>query len=83
MTDFEKITHFLASIISNMETMLEDERVERDSEEPISFYELGLDRDGMPNSFGNADDVYSDGFSNGEYAGRYDLAKELFKLLGE
>lgn len=48
-----------------------------------SFYDLYTDEDGMPYSFGNADDVYSDGFQAGTYRGIQDMLIELKVLLDD
>lgn len=51
--------------------------------EKDNFYELSLDAYGCPYSFGNADDVYNDGFENGVKNGEFNLAKELLKMLSK
>lgn len=71
----EKIIRELKKIVKRG-----DDTLGADSKD--SFYELGLDRDGMPYSHGNSDDVYSDGFSNGELDGKYYLAKEILEMMG-
>lgn len=48
-----------------------------------NFYDLGLDEFGMPNSYGNADDIYSDAYSNGMLEGQYVLAKQLLQLISK
>lgn len=46
-------------------------------QEVTDFYPEGLDEYGCPVSFGNADDVYSDGFDVGCKQGEFDLAVRL------
>ena len=47
----------------------------------VTFYDLGLDSDGCPYSFGNADDVYQDGFSAGYPYGRHDVATLILNMI--
>lgn len=56
---------------------------ELDEEEASSFYDLGIGSDGVPNSYGNFDDCYSDGFDIGEKSGEYWLAQKILSILGE
>lgn len=46
-----------------------------------NFYSLGIDEDGCPNSMGNYDDVYSDGFDNGTYQGEAEIIEKLKEIL--
>lgn len=70
MTLIEIIEKFIAQEISKGDAIFF-------TTEKTDFYSLGLDNDGSPYSFGNADDVYSDGFNNGELSGSYEFAKKL------
>ena len=72
----EKLRTRLKQIIKRSEDVL-------GSEEKESFYHMSLDDDGMPYSFGNADDVYSDGFDNGCSEGSYSLARELLAMMND
>ena len=47
----------------------------------VTFYDLGLDSDGCPSSFGNADDVYQDRFSAGCSDGRHEIATLILDMI--
>jgi hypothetical protein len=51
------------------------------AEDQVGAFYFGLDRDGVPVSYGNADDVYSDGFDYGITEGEAMLAYKLLALL--
>lgn len=80
MDKLDLIYDLVQEIISKRDAMLKETREENENEE-VSFYDLGLDEDGCPYSFGNADDVYSDGFQYGEMAGEYYLAHKINDIL--
>ena len=74
----------LQNLVDKHERGLASVMEEKLEENPdASFHDLYTDEDGMPYSFGNADDVYSDGFSAGIYQGIQDVLIELKVLLGD
>ena len=80
MDKLDLIYDLVQKIIRESEQTLEEYAEETDRDE-VSFYDLSLDSEGMPYSFGNADDVYSDGFENGCTSGAYDLAIQINDIL--
>lgn len=77
--DISKIEELVQSTI-----LASLERLERDDETPLEdFYEIGLDEDGVPYSYGNADDVYSDGYNAGVVAGEYELAIRIQQMIDD
>lgn len=67
--------------IEKLEKFINHGKEKLEEAEKEDFYSLGLDTDGMPYSFGNADDVYSDGYDAGTYAGKSHLAKIILDIL--
>lgn len=47
----------------------------------LSFYDVSLDKDGIPYSEGNTSDVYDDAYNNGISQGEYDLASKILRIL--
>lgn len=70
ITSLDQLKEYLEIRIKEYKDILEKKEKE-------SFYDLGLDSTGMPISFGNADDVYSDGYYAGEQGGQL----EMFEFL--
>lgn len=85
MKTIEEVKQFLLTKKQRLLDVLDDRHEENleidpDADYP-SFHNLGLDKDGMPYSFGNADDVYNDGFHNGSYDGEMDLINQLLGMI--
>jgi hypothetical protein len=49
----------------------------------VTAYDFGLDADGVPNSLGNADDIYNDGYNNGQDDGEYGLAVLILQMIND
>lgn len=76
----EDVVKYCNELISNLNKEIEE--FEEDYENEFSsFYDMGIDKYGAPNSEGNYNDTYSDGFDNGEMQGKYNLAHKILKLL--
>lgn len=71
----------LKDIIADYEARLNALKENLDEHKKENFYDAGLDEYGMPYSFGNADDVYSDGFENGIKDGSLDAFNEIITKL--
>lgn len=73
----EEIEKLVVQKEKELDGVLEELREENPD---ASFYELYCGDDG-PYSFGNYDDVYSDGFTAGTYSGQDDIIQLLKELL--
>ena len=74
----ESLLKYLNQKIKESDDNLDIELEERGlSKDTGTYSDLGLDEDGIPNSHGNSDDVYNDGFNYGHYQGYYDCLVEL------
>ena len=76
MSTLSVVKAVLTEVIAGNENILK----ENDKE---SFYDLFRDEDGVPYSYGNSDDVFSDGFLAGEYCAQSELAKRILQLIDE
>ncbi len=76
----EKLENLIKDHRSKLKEVLAEKQEENSD---ASFYDLYLDEDGIPYSFGNADDVYSDGFNAGTYQGMNDMLDIVEELLKE
>lgn len=81
MDKLDFIYNLVNKVLANGNAALSELKEERPEGEDVTFYDMGLDRDGAPSSFGNADDVYSDGFQYGSQSGEYDLAQKILRIL--
>jgi len=81
MDKLDFIYDLVNKVLANGNAALSELKEERPEGEDVTFYDMGLDSDGMPFSFGNADDVYSDGFQYGSQAGEYELASKILRIL--
>lgn len=68
------IVQYLEEEIKKLEQDLVECSTERERE-ITSFYDVSIDEDGVPYNMGNYNDVYDDGYSNGEQQGRLDALK--------
>lgn len=78
----ELLKEFLEKKIISLQKHITDyaEETGRDDSE-VSFYDLGLDSEGMPYAHGNSDDVYSSGFDNGSLDGKDDAYHEVLSFI--
>lgn len=58
-----------------------DEHEDMTGEKVRDFYSMGLDVDGVPHNFGNANDIYESAFSLGENQGALDTLEILYNML--
>lgn len=81
MDKLDFIYNLVNKVLANGNAALAELKETRPEDTEATFYNMGLDNDGMPYSFGNADDVYSDGFQYGSREGEYELAKKILRIL--
>lgn len=80
----KSLRQFVEAKIKEFESDLESEKEDRGvTDESFGYYECGLASDGIPNSHGNSDDVYSDGFHWGSMVGEEDGYLEVLKKIRE
>lgn len=81
MDKLDLIYDLVNKVIADGDSVLKGLEEERPDEDSLTFYEVSLDRDGMPYSHGNSNDVYDDGYQNGTQNGEYELAKKIYRIL--
>lgn len=84
MDKLDLIYNLVNKVLADGDAVLERLRAEKPHEDMVTFYDVSIDRDGMPYSHGNSNDVYDDGYHNGTQNGEYELAEKILRiLLGE
>lgn len=84
MDKLDLIYDLVNKVLAKGDAELAELREERLNEDVLTFYEIGVDEDGVPYSDGNVNDVYDDGYNNGITCGEYEFAEKILRiLLGE
>jgi hypothetical protein len=81
MDKLDLIYDLVNKVIADGDAVLKGLEEDRPDEDSLTFYEVSLDRDGMPYSHGNSNDVYDDGYHNGTQNGEYELADKIYRIL--
>jgi hypothetical protein len=81
MDKLDLIYDLVNKVLSDSNAVLKGLKEDRPYEDSLTFYEVSLDRDGMPYSHGNSNDVYDDGYHNGTQNGEYELAEKILRIL--
>jgi len=81
MDKLDLIYDLVNKVIADGDAVLKGLEEDRPDEDSLTFYEVSLDRDGMPYSHGNSNDVYDDGYHNGTQNGEYELAEKIYRIL--
>lgn len=84
MDKLELIYNLVTKVLADGDTVLKRLKEKLPDEDMVTFYDVSIDRDGMPYSHGNSNDVYDNGYRNGTRNGEYELAEKILRiLLGE
>ena len=83
MDKLELIYNLVTKVLADGDAVLKGLSEERPDVElgELSFYDVSLDKDGVPYSDGNTSDVYDDAYNNGITQGEYDLASKILRIL--
>jgi hypothetical protein len=81
MDKLELIYNLVTKVLADGDAVLKGLKEERPDEDMMTFYDVSIDRDGMPYSHGNSNDVYNNGYHNGTQNGEYELAEKILRIL--
>ena len=81
MDKLDLIYDLVNKVIADGNAVLKGLKEDRPDEDFLTFYDVSMDKDGMPYSHGNSNDVYDDGYHNGTQNGEYELAEKIYRIL--